>query len=369
MTASTAQVWKRRAHLAQALVIAILVAGTVYIADTIVGGGLFHRGYELEVELSEAAGLHPNSAVNYRGQRIGKVLEVRINPDDEVGIIARIRIEEKVDIPLDSDVEVRHLSAIGEQYLDFRPRSAGGPFFGDGDVVALADTHTPLGVPEVLANAQSLMKTIDADDIATLAAVTNEIFSDADVDLRALSIELELAFDLLLELEPALTDLVVNAETPLRTVTDLDPTIRALLDDLALVTDSIRTSTPTVRSLVLGATDFLPRLDAWWREVHPELSALLDDTIPLSVMAADHLRGLHHWLDWVPSQADVMAGSTRDGSGRVLLVPKILDNCIYEPNVARTMHDLDPRPNPTTVHCVDPPIGTQGRGSANAPQQ
>lgn len=369
-TLSSAQLWRRRAHIAQALVIAILVSGTVYVADIIVGGGVFHRGYEIEVQLSEAAGLHPNSVVNYRGQRIGKVLDVRINPDDEVGIIATIRIEdEDVDIPKDSDVEVRHLSAVGEQYLDFRPRSGNGPFLAHGDIVPLADTSVPLGVPDVLADAQRLMRTLDPADIRTIAAVADEAFSDGDVDLRALTLELETAFQLLLDLEPALTDLVNDAEQPLETVADLDPTIRSMLNDLARVTDQIKQSRATIRSVVLGATDFLPRLDAWWRRASPEVKSLLRNSVPLSRMSAEHLRGLHHWLDWAPIQADVMAGSTRDGSGRVVLVPRILDNCIYTPNYARDMHDLEPRAVPTDVHCVDAPEDTQGRGSQKVPDQ
>ncbi|HWJ10012.1 MAG TPA: hypothetical protein VNS46_11575, partial [Nocardioides sp.] len=73
--------------------------------------------------------------------------------------------------------------------------------------------------------------------------------------------------------------------------------------------------------------------------------------------------------DWVPLQADVMAGSTRGGSGRVLLVPRILKNCIYDRSVQRDIQDTRRREPVTDVRCTDPPAGTQGRGSATVPRQ
>lgn len=366
---SSADRWRRRSRIAQVLILMILIAGTVYVADTVVGGPLFHRGYRLTVELPQASGLHEGSVVNYRGQRIGEVREVRLNDDPDVAVVAEIEIDSDVEIPRDSDVQVRHLSAVGEQYLDVRPRSDGGPAYADGDVVALADTGVPLGVPEVLAHAQSLMRNLDVADIRTISSVTEQVFADADADLRAMSLELETGFALLRRLEPQLTELAREAEHPLRTGVELGPDVRTLVRDLALVAEAVNRATPDVRGIVVGATDLLPRLDRWWRQTAPELRQLLKRGLPVAEMAARHLRGLHHWLDWVPLQADVMTGSTRDGSGRVLLVPRILKNCVYQPNRQRDLHDLEPRTAMTDVRCTDPPPGTQGRGSRSVPDQ
>ena len=123
------------------------------------------------------------------------------------------------------------------------------------------------------------------------------------------------------------------------------------------------------RPSVVTSLDLLPRLERWWRAASPELRRLLRSGVPLTEMAARHLRGLQHWLDWVPLQADVMAGSTRGGSGRVVLVPRILKNCVYDRSVQRDIQDLSRREPVTDVRCTDPPDGTQGRGSANVPRQ
>ncbi|WP_436699383.1 MlaD family protein [Nocardioides sp. BYT-33-1] len=369
--ASAARTWRRRIRVAQSLILVILVAGVVYVADTVVGGSLFHHPTTVTVELPQAAGLHEGSVVTYRGQRIGEVSDVRLGADEGVGVVATLEIDSGVRIPRDSAMEVRNLSAVGEQYLDVRPATDRGPYLADGARVPLTATSVPLGVPDVLAHAQELMAHLDVADVRTIAAETAAIFGDdeQDVDLRALAIELESAFAMLRRLEPDLTLLARGAQTPLSTVADLSPEIRALSADLEAVARSLAAATPAIRRTVAHAIDLLPRLQRWWRRAAPDLRRMLRAGVPVTEMAARHLRGLHHWLDWAPLQADVMAGSTRDGSGRVLLVPRILKNCVYDRSVQRDVQDTSRREPRTDVRCTDPPRGTQGRGSAEVPQQ
>lgn len=366
-----ARLIRRRIHTAQVLILFILIGGVVYVTDTVVGGSLFRNPYHLQIELPQAAGLHEGSVVTYRGQRIGEVLEVRLSDKPGVGAIAEVEIESDVEIPEDSAMEVRNLSAVGEQYLDVRPRTADGPFLADGATVPVTELSVPVNVPDVLAHAQSLMGSLDVDDIRTITEETAVIFGDSeeDVDLRSLAIEMETAFAMLRRLEPALTELVTTADTPLRTVRDLSSEIRSAAGDLEAIAAALARATPDIRRTVTTSLDLLPRLDRWWRSMSPEVRRLLRDGVPLTEMAARHLRGLQHWLDWVPMQADVMAGSTRDGSGRVLLVPRVLKNCVYDRSVQRDIQDLTYRDPITDVRCTDAPKGTQGRGSGNVPRQ
>ncbi|MBM9459304.1 MCE family protein [Nocardioides sp. zg-536] len=367
--------WQRRARTAQALILIILVGGVVYVTDAVVGGSLFRDPDVLRVELPQAAGLHAGSVVTYRGQRIGEVREVRLGDAEEaatgVGAVATIEIESDIDVPADSAVEVRNLSAVGEQYLEVLPRTAAGPYLAEGDTVPLAQTSVPRAVPDVLAHAQHLMTGLDLEDVRTITAETSAVFGDSadDVDLRALAIELESAFAMLRRLEPDLTALARTAETPLRTFADLGPEVRRLAADLEAVASSLAAATPDVRRTVTTSMDLLPRLDRWWRRSSPQLRRLLRDGVPVTEMAAGHLRGLQHWLDWVPVQADVMAGSTRGGSGRVLLVPRVLKNCVYDRTVQRDVQEVRKRAPQTHVRCTDPPPQTQGRGSARVPRQ
>ncbi|GAB2983529.1 MlaD family protein [Nocardioides montaniterrae] len=371
LASAGARRWKRRAHLAQALILAVLIMGVVYVADTVVGGSLFHHPYHLTVQLPQAAGLHKGSVVTYRGQTIGEVTDVRLTGDARGDVVeAEVAINHGVRVPRASTMSVLDLSAVGEQYLDIRPTTDTGAMYADGDTVPLTRTTTPISVPQVLADAQGLMRHLDVKDIRTISDETAKIFGGpGDVDLRALAVDLESAFAMLRQLEPTLTELVQHAQVPLTTAMEMSPEIRRISHNLALVTSALREASPSIRRLVVDGTDLLPRLDRWWRGARPTLASLLGHGLPLSVLAATHLRGLNTWLDWGPLQMDAMTGMTRGGSGRVVLVPRVLKFCVYSPDRRRDIFDTSRRRAYLDERCTNPPPQTQARGSANVPQQ
>jgi phospholipid/cholesterol/gamma-HCH transport system substrate-binding protein len=354
---------RQRARVAQALLLVILVGGTVYVADIVVGGGLFRDPYEVRVHLPEAAGLHEKSTVNYRGQRIGAVTDVGL--DDE-GVVATIAIDEGVKVPRDSDFLVRNLSAVGEQYLDIRPRTDSGPWLEEGTTIAASETSVPLPIHTVIADTQDLLARIDVRDLRTIAREAELAFGDGSADLRATTVELERTFALLQELEPDLTSLVVDGQVPLRTGVDKEGELRRFARDLALVSEELRRADPTIRRLIDDGSTLLPLVSDLWRGAAPVLSDLLGVMSPLMELSRAHLPGLHVWLDWVPRQVLAMAGSTRDGTGHVLLVPKVLKNCIYTDD-QRDPSDLEDAPLGLHRRCTTEAPGIQARGSQNVP--
>ena len=362
---STFQRTKRRVRIAQTLLLVILVGGTVVVADTTVGGSLFSSPMTVRVELAEAGGLHPGSVVNYRGQRIGKVTDVHLTAD---GVEAVLSIDEGTEVPVDSDVEVRNLSAVGEQYVDFRPRSSEGDVLQDGDTVSREDTTTPLPVHQVVAGVQRLMRRIDLRDIRTIATEADAAFGRGDADLRATTMELQRTVETLQELEPQLVRLLRRAEVPLQTGVDLGPSLRRSTRNLRLVAAELRRADPTVNRLIDQAEEALPMLSTMWDDVSPVLARALTVMDPLTAMSAAHLHGLDVWLDWLPSQMDAMAGSTRDGTGHVLLVPEVLKNCIYAADEQRDVNDLEPRPAPVDRYCTTDDPQLQQRGSQHVPR-
>ena len=60
-------------------------------------------------------------------------------------------------IPADLQAEVRSVSAVGEQYVDLRPRTDSGPYLQDGSVIAVEDTTIPQPVGPVLDKVSALV--------------------------------------------------------------------------------------------------------------------------------------------------------------------------------------------------------------------
>ena len=70
------------------------------------------------------------------------------------------------DVPVDTDVVVAHRSAIGEQYIDLRPRSTGEPFLSDGDVLTGGPEALPPRVENLLSSVDELSRSVPLDALA-----------------------------------------------------------------------------------------------------------------------------------------------------------------------------------------------------------
>ena len=96
----------------------------------------------VKLELPAAGGLYRFGNVTYRGVQIGKVTDVKLT---ENGAEATLSLDTSPKIPADLQAEVRSVSAVGEQYVDLRPRTDSGPYLQDGSVIADGQHHDSAG--------------------------------------------------------------------------------------------------------------------------------------------------------------------------------------------------------------------------------
>jgi phospholipid/cholesterol/gamma-HCH transport system substrate-binding protein len=355
------QAMARRVRLAEAVLAFIVIVGAVVVGRTMVAGPLFAGAYTVSVDLPAAAGLHEHADVSYRGQHIGTVTAVKLTP---TGVRATLHIENDIPIPRDSDVVVSNLSAVGEQYVDFRPRTASGPYLADGSTIRGGNASLPVPTWQVLAHSQRLLSQVNTDDLATITHEVNAIFGSGDADLPGLLDEVERTLDMLENLTPSVLQLVNEGEKPLATMDDLSPEIRTLMKNSRKITHQLSQSNPTIKKLINQGSVLIPVLVKDFDSVSPVLVRMLDDGTPVAAMAKAHLPGLLHWYEWGPKQLVAMADATRDKSAHVILVVTFADNCHYGPEVSPFQEKAD---LPLSARCttVDPHI--QQRGSQYAP--
>ena len=114
-------------------VISVLAGGVMafrYINAPAMLFGIGH--YKVTAELRRAAGLYPSANVTYRGTEVGRVQSVRLT---ETGVKAELLLDSGIKIPAQLQAQVHSQSAIGELYLELRPRTGDGPALKDGDVI------------------------------------------------------------------------------------------------------------------------------------------------------------------------------------------------------------------------------------------
>ena len=135
------------------------------------------------VNLPAAGGLYRFANVTYRGIEVGKVTEMNV---DREGAIATLSLDTTPRIPADVQVQVRSVSAVGEQYVDLRPLTDDGPFLHDGSVIDRPDTMIPQPVAPMMERLDALVGSIPKDKLDGLLDESFRAFDGAGPQLRSL---------------------------------------------------------------------------------------------------------------------------------------------------------------------------------------
>lgn len=135
------------------------------------------------VHLPAAGGLYRFANVTYRGIEVGKVTEMNV---DRGGALATLSLDTTPRIPADVQVQVRSVSAIGEQYVNLRPRTGGGPYLHDGSVIDRPDTTIPQQVAPMMRRLDTLVGSIPKDKLDGLLDESFRAFDGAGPQLRSL---------------------------------------------------------------------------------------------------------------------------------------------------------------------------------------
>jgi phospholipid/cholesterol/gamma-HCH transport system substrate-binding protein len=316
-----------RVRTAQILLLVVVVLGALYVMDAVVGSGLIRRPYDVTVNLESSGGLYPGAVVSYRGNRIGKVKTLDVTDN---GVRAVAAIAKGTRIPVDTQAVVSNLSAVGEQRLDFRPRVDHGPYLRSGSVIAEKDTGLPLATSTLFLHTKTLTDQIDIKDVHTISRELGVAFGDPDLDLRRLYDESDHTLSTLEHLQPATISLLEQGQVPLQTVSDKSGQFLQFSKDVEALTASVNQADPDLASLVRHGTVLLPELRGVLTQNRATLADLLGQGRVVSEIAADRQPALMSWLDAVPLQAKAMIAGTRDGSGRVVLVPNPSKLCKYD---------------------------------------
>src|SRR5882757_8385655 len=136
------------------------------------------------LELPAAGGLYRFGNVTYRGVQIGRVTDVQLVRH---GVKATLSLATSPKIPTDLVAEVHSVSAVGEQYVDLRPRTTSGPYLHNGSVIARADTKLPPGVGPMLDKVSALVDSIPKDRLGDLLDESFAAFNGAGNDLSSLA--------------------------------------------------------------------------------------------------------------------------------------------------------------------------------------
>jgi phospholipid/cholesterol/gamma-HCH transport system substrate-binding protein len=259
---------------------------------------LLGGGYEVAADFEDSGGIFVNAEVTYRGITVGRVADMELVDE---GVRVRLRIDpDAAPIPADTDAVVATRSAVGEQYVILRPQSEEGPFLEDGSVIPVERTSIPVPVEQMLLNLDQFVGSIDEENLRILIEELGQAFAGSGDDLGRLIDNGDLLLARAEESLPQTLRLITDSQTVLDTQRDSRSAIRQWAADLRLFTDTLVDMDPDLRSIVVNAPDAGAALQRLVEDAGPGLGSLVRNLDILNRVQIPRLDGIEQMLVTYP---------------------------------------------------------------------
>lgn len=362
----------RRIKLQVVAFVVIALVGISYVGASYAGldqlwGG---RGMLVKVRMGESGGLFTNAEVTYRGVRVGRVGPMSLTDD---GIEAELRMDPAApDIPADLEAVVANRSAVGEQYLDLRPRSENGPYLADGSVIT--GVKLPMPVQTVLSDLDSLIASVPLDSLRTVVDEMSDAFRGRGADLQSLLDNQGVFIQTASQYLPQTQQLIDDGGAVLLTQENLGSSIKSFSSDARLLAEQLRKSDGDLRRLIAATPGVSNEVSALIRESGTGVGVVLANLLTPAQVFAARGTAFEQLLGSYPQVVDQgYRVFNEDGSTNMALVlnfnnpPPCRDG--YQSTDYRPAKDVAPVPFNTNARCTLPRGNPSSvRGSQNVPK-
>ncbi|MCU1618117.1 MAG: ABC-type transport system, mce(Mammalian cell entry)-related protein [Modestobacter sp.] len=283
----------------------VAVLFTSYLSFKYVGLDrlLLGNGYDVAADFSDSGGIFVNAEVTYRGVGVGRVSDMQLT-DSGVRVTLTVN-PDAPDIPADTSAVVANRSAVGEQYVDLRPPDDAGPYLADGAVIPQDRTSIPIPVEQLLLDVDGLVGSIDTADLRVVVDELGTAFAGAGDDLSRLLDNGDLLLTRAEQSLPQTLRLITDGQTVLDTQAESRSAIQSWASDLRALTDTLVSSDPDIRFLLVNAPDAGAALQTLVQDAGPSLGPLVRYLDVLNKVTIPRLAGVEQMLATYP---DVVSG-------------------------------------------------------------
>jgi phospholipid/cholesterol/gamma-HCH transport system substrate-binding protein len=352
-------------------IIGVIAMVLFYIqAPTLLGIGRM----TVTLELPAAGGLYRFSNVTYRGVQVGKVTGVALMTN---GAKATLSLGSSPKIPSNLQADVRSVSAVGEQYVDLRPRTDSPPYLHDGSIIAMRDTSIPQAVGPMLDQVSALINSIPTDKVSQLLDESFQAFNGAGFDFGSLadsSSRISADANNIADRTRTLSEDTVPLLDSQAQTTD---SIRLWARSLAGISDVLVTDDSRFRTLLQNGPEAANEASRLLEQVKPTLPVLLANLTTIGQIGVTYHPSLEQLLVLFPPIVGAFLSSGPSNHPNGLPVgdfavtvedPPICTVGFLPPSQWRSPADLTDKDTPDGVYCKlpqDSPISV--RGARNYP--
>lgn len=260
----------------------ITVVGAAYVGGRYakIDRFIVDRSFPVTMQLADSGGIFVGAEVTYRGIGVGRVGDLQFN---HKGVKATLDIEKSApEIPRDVKAVVANKSAVGEQFVDLKPRSQGSPYLTADTAIPLTDTEIPLDTTELLVNASKLVSSVPTDDLANVVDELGDAFDGTGPDLARV---LDTTNDFVGTAEENIDvtrALIRDSDTVLQTQIDKGDSIKTFSRELSQLSDTLVSSDTDLRRVLDEGGDSAKLLTDVVNENDKNLSALLNNVVTIA---------------------------------------------------------------------------------------
>ena len=275
-------------------IIGMFVMVVFYVqAPTLLGIGKM----TITLELPSTGGLYRFSNVTYRGVQIGKVTAVNLTPH---GVKATLALDTSPKIPADLQARVLSISAVGEQYVDLRPRTDSPPYLRDGSVIAASSATIPQPIGPVLDQTSKLLTSIPKGKLSDLLDEAFKAFNGAGYDFQSLFDSSAKVSGDLNGVADQTRSLTEDTGTFLDTQAQTTDSIRLWARSLAGFTGQLAANDPQFRSLLQKGPGALNEASRLLEQIKPTLPVLLANLTTIGQIGVTYHASLEQVLVLLP---------------------------------------------------------------------
>jgi phospholipid/cholesterol/gamma-HCH transport system substrate-binding protein len=295
----------RRATKIQLLVFALITLVTVSIlsarfvglTDRIMGGSFL-----VSADFADSGGIFKGSEATYRGVTVGKVEALVLKKG---GVLVQVRFNRGTEIPKDTQAIVENRSAVGEQYIDFQPRTAHGPMLVAGSVVPRADTRSPVRIDNLLLHLDKTVQSVDRKELGDVVDELGTAFAGSGPDLQRLLDSGDALTKAATEALPQTIKLINDGRIVLDTQKATSGNIKDFSRSFADLSETLRDSDSDLRLVLDRGAVASKELDGLIKDNQGSLAALLTNFITIGQVTTAHVNGIEQLMVTYP---DVVAG-------------------------------------------------------------
>lgn len=361
--------------------VVVAVLGVGYATWRYAGGDrvIGNTTYTVPMKLGDTSGIFTNAEVTYQGVKVGRVGDVRLT---KTGLNVDLVVDRGgPPIPPKVTGNIANRSAVGEQYVDLRPKdgstTAGGQTLENTPeaqrTIAAEDTTAPPPTQGLINDVNSLATSVPKDSLRTVVDEAYNAFSGTGPDLQRLLDNTQEFTQTAQDNLPATKQLLDSSKTVLNTQVEEGGNLKQFAGDLRGLSGALKGSDQDIRNLINQTPPAAEQVNGLVDDNEQNFTNLLPQTWTTSEVLRTRKKGLEQIFVVYPMLAG--AGDTildANGNANLGLALNLMNPapCVrgYESTKKRPARDTEQMPQNKQAYCAEPtgsPINV--RGSTNAP--